>query len=95
MKTSTLSLIVGSIAGGAVLASRMYKKKQTEKSEADKDTHWRASEKIDDIESVYAEDDQEEKGLTQFDSAHRNDWIANRIPDEQARKELEELKNNQ
>jgi hypothetical protein len=90
MKASTMNMIVGSAlsAGGVLLATKAYKQRQQESPKAikDRDT-WEA----DRFESVDADKVPEEKGLTQLDSAHRNDWIANGFPQtHEERRKLEE-----
>ncbi|KKK36742.1 hypothetical protein WQ57_17825 [Mesobacillus campisalis] len=53
------------------------------------DTDMRNSEKIDQVESVEADQDPAEKGLTLLDSAYRAEWQANGFP--QTHKEMKEL----
>ncbi|WP_087973278.1 hypothetical protein [Oceanobacillus rekensis] len=84
MKNSTMNLILGSAltASGAVLAMTAYKQRQSESGMSN-------SQKVDKIESVDADKDPAERGLTQLDHAHRAEWMANGFP--QTHREMEEL----
>ena len=53
------------------------------------DTDMRNSKKIDEVESVKANEDPAEKGLTVLDSAYRSEWVANGFP--QTHQEMQEL----
>ncbi|WP_409291062.1 hypothetical protein [Peribacillus sp. SCS-37] len=91
MKKSTMNLMLGSLisAGGAAFFVAAYKQRQKESFKVLEDTDMRKSEKIDQMESVYAPQDPEEQGLSQLDSAYRAEWVANGFP--QTHRELEEL----
>ncbi|WP_010651373.1 hypothetical protein [Oceanobacillus massiliensis] len=92
MNKSTTNLILGSIisVGGAALAVSAYREKQNEVKTYE-DTDMMNSDKIDKMESVDADKDDGEKGLTQLDHAHRAEWVANGFPQtHQQMKELEE-----
>ena len=91
MKTSTMNLILGSAltASGAVLAMTAYKQKQNESVDVLKNTDMKHSQKVDKMESVDADKDPAEKGLTQLDHTYRAEWMANGFP--QTHREMEEL----
>ncbi|WP_067727691.1 hypothetical protein [Oceanobacillus damuensis] len=96
MKQSTRNIVLGSLlsASGAVLAVSAYRERQKETVEVYEDTDMRNSEKIDRIESVDADKDPSEKGLTQLDHAQKSEWVANGFPQtHQEMKELEEQEN--
>lgn len=90
MKKSTmvtvLSSVFAAVAGIFVYKSYQEKEKQVALS---KDVDMHNSKEIDQRESVEADVDSAEKGLTQLDSAYRDEWQANAFP--QTRRELEEL----
>ncbi|WP_053363277.1 hypothetical protein [Bacillus sp. FJAT-27251] len=107
MKKSTIGLISASVLTGGALAYAVASRKKQQKEEMvhkvvtiqheDKevkvleDTDMRNSEKIDQVESVEADQDPAEKGLTLLDSAYRAEWQANGFPQtHQEMKELEE-----
>lgn len=90
MKKSTM-ITVWSSALAAIAGIFVYKSYQEKaKQEAlEKDVDMRNSGQIDQRESVEADEDPAEKGLTQLDSAYRDDWQANAFP--QTHREMEEL----
>lgn len=90
MKKSTM-ITVWSSAFAAIAGIFVYKSYQEKaKQEAlEKDIDMHNSMKIDQRESVEADVDDAEKGLTQLDSAYRDEWQANAFP--QTHRELEEL----
>ncbi|HSJ36798.1 MAG TPA: hypothetical protein VK945_01120 [Planococcus sp. (in: firmicutes)] len=90
MKKSSM-ITVWSSAFAAIAGIFVYKAYQEKaKQEAlDKDVDMHNSEEIDRRESVEAGEDPAEKGLTQLDSAYRDEWQANAFP--QTHRELEEL----
>ncbi|GLB59614.1 hypothetical protein [Cytobacillus sp. NCCP-133] len=79
MKKSTVGFVLGSLvsAGGVALAASAYRNKHRNSDEVLEDTDMRNSAKIDEVESVDADKVPEEKGLTQYDSALRAEWVAN------------------
>ena len=89
MNKSKMNFMLGVLlsAGGALLAMEAYKMRQ--KEAVLEDTDMRNSKKIDREESVNAETDPEEKGLTQLDSAYRAEWVANGFPQTRDKEELE------
>lgn len=89
MNKSKMNFMLGVLlsAGGALLAMEAYKMRQ--KEAVLEDTDMRNSKKIDHEESVNAETDPEEKGLTQLDSAYRAEWVANGFPQTRDQEELE------
>ncbi|MGD6843830.1 hypothetical protein ACQCVH_15055 [Bacillus infantis] len=103
MKKSTMNMAAGILlsAGGAALAIAAMKKRSEEsantrtfsytiKDGVIEDTSMRNSERIDQIESVDADKVDAEKGLTQYDSALRAEWVANGFPQTRMEIELEE-----
>jgi len=94
MKKSTMitvwSSAIAAIAGIFVYKSYQEKVKQ-EALEKDVDMH--NSKKIDQRESVEADVDSAEKGLTQLDSAYRDEWQANAFP--QTHRELDEMEKDE
>lgn len=89
MKRSTMNTIVGS-AIAAVAGIIVYKSYQEKaKVNVAEGTDVRNSDEIDQRESVEADVDSAEKGLTQLDSAYRDEWQANAFP--QTHKEMREL----
>ncbi|PLR74809.1 hypothetical protein [Bacillus sp. UMB0728] len=103
MKKSTMNMAAGILlsAGGAALAIAAMKKRSGEsantrtfsytiKDGVIEDTSMRNSERIDQIESVDADKVDAEKGLTQYDSALRAEWVANGFPQTRMEIELEE-----
>ena len=91
MNKSKMSFMLGILlsAGGALLAMEAYKMRQKEAGQVLEDTDMRNSKKIDRAESVNAQTDPEEKGLTQLDSAYRAEWVANGFPQTRDQEELE------
>jgi hypothetical protein len=91
----TIPLVLGSSllsAGAAILVmTALRKKEETYTFTVLKDTDMRDSKKIDKKESVDADKDPSEKGLTQFDSALKSEWVANGFP--QTHQEMRELEN--
>lgn len=89
MNKSKMNFMLGVLlsAGGALLAMEAYKMRQ--KEAVLEDTDMRNSKKIDREESVNAETDPEEKGLTKLDSAYRAEWVANGFPQTRDQEELE------
>jgi hypothetical protein len=107
MNKSTIGLISASVLAGSALAYMAISKKKHQREELEhnvvtinhddkeikvlEDTDMRNSEKIDQVESVEADQDPAEKGLTLLDSAYRAEWVANGFPQtHQEMKELEE-----
>jgi hypothetical protein len=104
MKKSTMNMAAGILlsTGGAALAIAAMKKRSEEsatntrtfsytiKDGVIEDTSMRNSERIDQIESVDADKSDAEKGLTQYDSALRAEWVANGFPQTRMEIELEE-----
>lgn len=89
MKNSTMNTLIGSalaVASG-IFVYRAYQERNTVRVEPDIDMY--NSSEIDERESVDALDDSAEKGLTQLDSAYRDEWQANAFP--QTHKEMREL----
>ncbi|SES26863.1 hypothetical protein [Salipaludibacillus aurantiacus] len=85
------SLVFGSLisAGGAILATSAYKKRQKGKYREDLDMQ--NKEKLDEVESADADQAPEERGLTQLDAIHKNDWGNNGFPQtHEGMRELEE-----
>ncbi|MDN4524221.1 hypothetical protein [Fictibacillus fluitans] len=96
MRSSTRNILIGSaLSTGAALAINSYRLK---KSSPDilPDVDHKRSLKVDKMESVDANKDPEEKGLTQLDSTYRSEWQANGFPQTHLdMEELEELKKQQ
>ena len=92
MKRSTMNTVVGSAlaAAAGVFVYKAYQEKNTVRVEEDHDM--RNSRAIDERESVYAIEDSSEQGLSQLDSAYREEWQANAFPHTQ--KELRELEDD-
>ena len=90
MKKSTMITVLPS-AFAAVAGIFVYKSYQEKSKQAalEKDVDMHNSEEIDRRESVEADEDDAEKGLTQLDSAYRDEWQANAFP--QTHREMEEL----
>lgn len=91
MKKATMNMALGTLFSASVAAIAMaaYRKKQNDTPKVLEDTDIRNSEKIDKMESVDANKAPEEKGLTQYDSTLRNEWVANGFP--QTHEEMEKL----
>ncbi|WP_422122070.1 hypothetical protein DHX103_09565 [Planococcus sp. X10-3] len=90
MKKSSM-ITVWSSAFAAIAGIFVYKAYQEKaKNEAlAKDVSMYSSSGIDHRESVEADVDSAEKGLSQLDSAYRDEWQANAFP--QTHREMEEL----
>lgn len=90
MKKSTMITVLTS-AFAAVAGIFVYKayQEKTKQEALDKDVDMHNSQEIDKRESVEADEDDAEKGLTQLDSAYRDEWQANAFP--QTHREMEEL----
>lgn len=90
MKKSSMitvwSSAIAAIAGIFVYKSYQEKAKQ---GALQKDIDMHNSKEIDQRESVEADVDSAEKGLTQLDSAYRDEWQANAFP--QTHREMDEL----
>lgn len=89
MKSSTMNTMVGSVlaaAAGFFVFRALQAKNQVDIAE---DVDMRNSQKVDKRESPDAEVDPAEKGLTQLDSAYRDEWQANGFP--QTHREMREL----
>ena len=69
-----------------------YKKNQAKKIWVYEDNDMRNSVTVDHEESVNADTDDAEIGLTQLDSAYRSEWQANGFP--QTHKAMKELESN-
>lgn len=89
MKKSTMNTVIGSAlaAAAGIFVYRAYQEKSTVK--VAEDTDMRNSLEVDQRESVEADTDPAEKGLTQLDSAYRDEWQANAFP--QTHREMKEL----
>lgn len=89
MKKSSMNTLVGSAlaAAAGIFVYKAYQEKYAIRTEEDHDM--RNSKAIDERESVYAIEDSSEQGLSQLDSAYREEWQANAFP--QTQKELREL----
>lgn len=89
MKRSTMNTVIGSAfaAAAGIFVFKAYQEKG-KVSVAD-DTDMRNSTEVDKRESVEADVDPAEKGLSQLDSAYRDEWQANAFP--QTHKEMKEL----
>ena len=74
-----MGVVIG-IAGAVLIAPKVAALLSLDEEE---DT-WR---KMDKMESVDADEDEVEKGLTQLDSSHRADWQANGFPQTHAERE--------
>lgn len=90
MKKSSM-ITVWSSAFAAVAGIFVYKayQEKAKKEALSKDVSMHNSDEVDRRESVYADEDSAEKGLSQLDSAYREEWQANAFP--QTHRELEEL----
>lgn len=89
MKKSTMNTIIGSslAAASAIFVYKAYQEKTTVRVE--EDTDMRNSSTVDERESVNVLEDSSEQGLSQLDSAYREEWQANAFP--QTHKEMREL----
>lgn len=84
MDKKVLMGIVLGVAGAALVAPKVV----ALLSQDNKENTWQ---KMDEMESVDANQDEEEKGLTQLDSSLRAEWQANGFP--QTHEERERLQN--
>ncbi|WP_298829600.1 hypothetical protein [uncultured Planococcus sp.] len=92
MKKNTTKKFVytGAAMAGSLLLLTAYKKNQAKKVWVYEDNDMRNSVTVDREESVNADMDEAEIGLTQLDSAYRSEWQANGFPQtHKAMKELE------
>lgn len=90
MKTSTMITVLTSVfaAAAGIFVYKSYQEKAKNEALA-KDVDMHNSSEIDQRESVEADVDPAEKGLTQLDSAYRDEWQANAFP--QTHREMKEL----
>ncbi|QHJ69393.1 hypothetical protein [Planococcus halotolerans] len=90
MKKSTMITVLTSVfaAVAGIFVYKSYQEK-TKQEALEKDVDMHNSQEIDKRESVEADEDDAEKGLTQLDSAYRDEWQANAFP--QTHREMEEL----
>jgi GH15 family glucan-1,4-alpha-glucosidase len=86
-KSKKKLLYVSLLSGGAALLTAVYRKSQKAAVKFLEDTDMRNSEKIDQMESIDADVDPAEKGLTQPDTEYHSKWGTNCFPQVQ----LEEL----
>ncbi|PSL40434.1 hypothetical protein B0H99_105212 [Planomicrobium soli] len=89
MKNSTMNTVIGSTlaaAAGFFVFRAVQAKKQVHVAE---DVDMRNSQEVDKRESPDADVDPAEKGLTELDSAYRDEWQANGFP--QTHREMREL----
>lgn len=93
MKNSTTKnfMYMGAAMAGSILLLTAYKKNQAKKIWVYEDNDMRNSVEVDHEESVNADTDEAEVGLTQLDSAYRSEWQANGFP--QTHKAMAELEN--
>ncbi|WP_341202223.1 hypothetical protein [Planomicrobium okeanokoites] len=91
MKKTSLNKMVfaGTVFAGGIVLFRNIRKKSGKKVWVYEDNDMRNSVTVDREESVNAQYDEAEKGLTQLDSAFRSEWQANGFP--QTHRELENL----
>lgn len=92
MKRKTMNTVVGAAvaASAGIFAYRMMQKRKVEVQE-DVDMH--NSAEVDQTESVNADVDPAEKGLTQLDAAYREEWQAMGYP--QTHREMEKLEEDE
>ncbi len=90
MKTSSMITVMTSAfaAAAGIFVYKSYQEKRKQDA-LDKDVDMHNSKEVDQRESVEADEDSAEKGLTQLDSAYRDEWQANAFP--QTHREMEEL----
>lgn len=91
MKKNTTKKFIytGAAMAGSLLLLTAYKKSQAKKIWVYEDNDMRNSAEVDHEESVNADTDEAEIGLTQLDSAYRSEWQANGFP--QTHKAMAEL----
>ena len=91
MKKTSLNKMVfaGTVFAGGIVLFRNIRKKSGKKVWVYEDNDMRNSVTVDREESVNAQYDEAEKGLTQLDSAFRSEWQANGFT--QTHRELENL----
>lgn len=84
-----MNTVIGSAlaAAAGIFVFKAYQEKNN--VSVAEDTDMRNSTEVDKRESVEADVDPAEKGLTQLDSAYRDEWQANAFP--QTHKEMKEL----
>lgn len=89
MRKKSISKMVfaGTAFAGSILLFNNIRKKNGKKVWVYEDNDMRNSVTVDREESVNAQYDEAEKGLTQLDSAYRSEWQANGFP--QTHRELE------
>ena len=94
MKKTSLNKMVfaGTVFAGGIVLFRNIRKKNGKKVWVYEDNDMRNSVTVDREESVNAQYDEAEKGLTQLDSAFRSEWQANGFP--QTHRELENLESD-
>lgn len=79
-KSQKKLLYVSLLSGGAALLTAIYRKSQKAAVRFLEDADMRNSKKIDQMESVDADVDPAEKGLTQPDSEYHSKWVTNCFP---------------
>lgn len=90
-KSLSKMIFAGTAFAGGIILFTTIRKKNGKKVWVYEDNDMRNSVTVDREESVNAEYDEAEEGLTQLDSAYRSEWQANGFP--QTHRELEELEN--
>lgn len=91
MSISTKNLILGSLLsiGGVMLVKGTIEQRRNKEFPVLQDTDMRNSDRVDEMESVDADKEASEKGLSQLDSTYRDEWVANGFP--QTHEEMREL----
>ncbi|ANU09111.1 hypothetical protein A1A1_00585 [Planococcus antarcticus DSM 14505] len=84
-------IYTGTLMASSILLLTVYKKNRAKKIWVYEDNDMRNSVTVDHEESVNADLDEAEIGLTQLDSAYRSEWQANGFP--QTHKAIAELEN--
>lgn len=89
MKKSTMNTLIGSAlaAASGIFVYKAYQEQNAVRTTDDSNVS--NSAEIDERESVDALEDSAEQGLSQLDSAYRDEWQANAFP--QTHKEMREL----
>ncbi|ANU09002.1 hypothetical protein A1A1_06627 [Planococcus antarcticus DSM 14505] len=89
MKKSTMNTLIGSAlaAASGIFVYKAYQEQNAVRTTDD--SNMSNSAEIDERESVDALEDSAEQGLSQLDSAYRDEWQANAFP--QTHKEMREL----